>query len=388
MSTLLNQNILSFLQKTTNPVEEKDTYSRRLTDTSSAIKSLGYNLAKGLDAVLVTDVELRNEFNWELKKRNLDGVSYPLLARHLFQAKQIDEETFARAAGTLDTVTNPGGGNFLQTTVSDVIEKRVEDLSLVYNEVSSYDLEQGGNLQIPTYSAFAKTVNTAEGSNLTNLGTTVEGGIGKITLDPQRHGGFIPVFNSFIHKLNGKHLADLLDILAEAFARGRDAAILNANGSGVNILGMNQNATTIPFTGDALTTFKTAAQSVADVQRGGLSGLVAFMSTTAWLEFMELFRDLNNDRSGIIDPVERKIYGVKCVVTDVIESGGATPNKSSTVTLGYGKTYKYGQTQLQTETDKFTNMLTGQTNLYIATYNDGQPSFHNAFAKFNLANIF
>jgi HK97 family phage major capsid protein len=276
----------------------------------------------------------------------------------------------------------------LQTTVSDVIEKRVEQLGLVYNEVSSYDLEEGGNLQIPTYNAFAKTVNTAEGSSLTNLGTTVEGGIGKITLDPQRHGGFIPVFNSFIHKLNGKHLTDLLDILAEAFARGRDDAILNANGSGINILGMNQNATTIPFTGDALTTFKIAAQNVADAQRGGLSNLVAFMSTTAWLEYMELFRDLSNNRAGIIDPVRREIYGVKCVVTDVIESTGNTPNKSSTVTVGYGKTYKYGQTKLQMETDKFSNMLTGQTNLHIVTYNDGQPSFNNAFAKFSLANIF
>ena len=249
-------------------------------------------------------------------------------------------------------------------------------------------MQNGGNLKIPTYSAFAKTTFVAEGSNLVNLGTTVEGGLSSITLDPQRHGGYLPVFQSFIDKLSAKNLMNLLEILAQSFARGIDDTILNGNGSTPNATGMNQNATSIAFAGDALTTFKLAVQNVSDAQKGGLDQLVAFMSTAAWMEYMELFRDLQNGRVGIIDPESQKIYGVRCVITDVITNSGTTPNKSSIVTLGYGKTYQYGQTTLKTETDNFSGFLTSTVNLKAVAYANGKPAFNDAFAKFSMANIF
>lgn len=386
---MFNKTIVDYINdRYINPAGSAEVYSKRLDLVSKTIGAVNHNFLRGLDLALMSDPELRAEFNYEQRNRKEEQVNYSLLAGNLKRANKIDDDTYIRAAGTLDTVTDPGGANLLQTTVSDVIEKRVEDLGLIKKEVTVFDLEGEGNLKIPTYDAFAKTAFATDAANLVNLGTTVEGGISSITLDPRKHGGYIPIFESFIKKLSGKNMSMVMDLLAEATARGIDDAILNGNGAGENATGMNQNATSVAFTGDALETFRIAMSTVSDAHRGGLNNMTAYMSTAAWLNFMGLFRDLQNDRTGIIDPSNRSIYGVRCIVTDLIPNTGVTPNKESIVTVGYGKSYKWGQSSISIEADKYSGFLSATTNIRSLLFADGQPAFNDSFAKFTMPTLF
>lgn len=358
----------------------------------SAVEQTKGNIVSALDVMLIHDEELRNEWNYEAKKAGKSQASYPVLARNLFQAGKIDEKTYQRAAGVLDTITNPGGANFLQTTVADFVAETVEELGIVANTVTKIDLAGEGNLQIPVNNSFAMSNFVANAANYTDLGSTIEGGISSVTLNPQKVGAYQQLRPDFLNKLSANRLQYIVRLLADAQARAYDNAIINGNGTTPNPTGMNQNAlTAFPIGGDEFETLLNAVSAISDVRKGRDRDIVVFMNTAAKNRFLQLKYVLSNDRSGLIDANGsglQSIAGYKVVVTDVINNTGTAGSKSTTVTLGYANQYYWGDSKKPTiATDQSVGFLSGTDTVRIDGMADGKPTFNNAFAKFDITNV-
>lgn len=344
-----------------------------------------------LDNMLVNDEDLRNEWNYEAKKEGKSGVNYPILARGLYNAKKIDEATYQRAGGILDNATNPGGANFLQTTVADYVSETVEELGLVAATVTKHDVSNDGNFKIPIFDGFFKSGWLTDSANFTNLGTSVESAISSVTLAPEKVGAYIQVFQSYLTTLSASRLQYLLKLLAEAQARAYDDAILNGSGASQQPLGMNQNAlvvgTDFAAGGDAFETLMNAVSAISDARRGRNSDIICYMNTASVNLFKKLKYSLTNDRAGLIDINGGSISvgGYKTVVTDVIENTGAALSKTAQVTVGYSKMYHWGDAKKPTiDTSEHVGFLNGTETLRISGQANGKPSFNDAFAKFTV----
>lgn len=388
---MFNQNIVDLLNNSGSEFTST-THSDRRNALVGAVEATKGNILRAMDLMLIHDEDFRNEFNYEAKKQGKSGVAYPVLARGLFEAGQIDEKTFQRAAGVLDTITNPGGLNFLQTTVADFIAETVEELGLVAKEVNRIDLAGEGNLLIPTFNPKLSSTWVANSAQYAEL-TALEGGINGVTLNPQKVGAFVTVRPDFLNKLSANRLTFILRILADAQARAYDLAILNGTGSGVQPTGMNQNSlnvtTHFEAGANAFDTLLNAMSAVSDRRAGRNRDMRIFMNTAAKNEFVKLERSLSNDRTNILETGvdSMTIGGNKVIITDAIvnTNGTAPANKTSVVTVGYANQYYWGESaKPKVQTDHSIGFLSGNTVIRVDGMADGKPAFNDAFAKFTV----
>ena len=388
----LNDAIVTFLNDSnSNFTSTVDADRKRML--VSAMEATKGNFIRSLDLLLIHDQELRNEFNYESKKQGKSGVSYPIMARGLFDADLIDEPTYKRAGGVLDTLTNPGGANFLQTTVADFVAETVDELGLVAKSVQQFDLKGEGNLSIPVYNPKLQSAFATNVASYTDLGSGIEGGISSILLNPQKVGAFVQLRPDFMNKLSANRLQFVLRILADAQARAYDDAILNGAGSGVLPTGMNQNALTAgtEFTvgSDAFETLLNSIEAISDQRAGRASDIRIYMNTSAKNEFVKLERSLSNDRPNILktSPSGLDIGNYPVIVTDVIRNTNATApaNKTSLVTVGYANQYYWGNSKApEVVADSSVGFLSETETLRVSGMANGKPAFNNAFAKFTV----
>jgi|GEM_PF-6432683 len=388
---MFNPNIVDFLNNSGSEFTST-THSDRKNALVGAVEATKGNILRAMDLMLIHDEDFRNEFNYEAKKEGKSGVAYPVLARGLFEAGQIDETTFKRASGVMDTITNPGGANFLQTTVADFVAETVQELGLIAKEVNHIDLAGEGNLLIPTFNPKLSSTWVANAANFVEL-TSVEGGINGVTLNPQKVGSFINIRPDFLNKLSASRLTFLLKILADAQARAYDLAILNGTGSGVQPTGMNQNSLTVTTDfevgANAFDTLFNAMSAVSDRRAGRARDMRIFMNTAAKNEFVKLERSLSNDRKNILetDPDSMTIGGNKVIITDAIlnTNGTAPANKTSVVTVGYANQYYWGESaKPKVSTDNSIGFLSSSSVIKVDGMADGKPAFNDAFAKFTV----
>jgi HK97 family phage major capsid protein len=387
----LDQNIVQFLNDSSSEfTSNREANLKRLLIDS--VKASGGDFLRAFDIMMIHDEELRNEFNYLAKRDKKSGVNYNIMARGLFEKELIDEKTYKRAAGVLDTVTNPGGANFLQTTVADFVAETVDELGLIAKEVEPIDLAGDGNLAIPTYNPKLRSAFVANSANYPEL-TALEPGIGGVTINTQKVGSYVTIRADYLYKLSASKLQFILRILADAQARAYDDAILNANGTLPNPLGMNQNAlnvnTDFQAGSNIFDTLLNAISAISDRRQGRASDIRIFMNTSAKNEFVKLERTLSNDRQNVLvtSPSSISIAGYPVIVSDVIlNTNGSIPNnKTSIVTVGYAKQYYWGSSRRPTvETNNSVNFLNGSVTARIDAMADGRPAFNDAFAKFTV----
>lgn len=385
----LNKQIVDFLNDSNSEFTSTQDVKRKKLLVESVEASKG-NILRAFDLMMIHDEDLRNEFNYEAKKLGKTGVNYSLLSRQMYKRGEIDEETYQRASGALDTITNPGGANFLQTTVADFVAETIDELGLITKEVNQIDLAGEGNLLIPTYNPKLRSSFVANTANYTNL-TALEAGINAVTLNTQKVGAYVEIRPDWLNKLSASRVQYILKILADAQARAYDDVILNGNGTSPNPLGMNQNSlnvtTHFEAGANAFETLLNAISAVSDRRAGRSSDIRIFMSTTAKNEFVKLERSLGNDRTNILvtSPSSISIAGYPAIVTDVILNTNGTPpaNKTSMVTVGYAKQYYWGNSKRPTvETNESVGFLSGTAVIRVDGMADGRPAFNDAFAKF------
>jgi HK97 family phage major capsid protein len=387
-----NENIVEFLNNSSSNFTSTVDVQRKAA-LVEAMESTKGDFIRSIDLMLIHDEELRNEFNYEARKQGKSGVAYPILARGLFEAGKIDEKTFQRAAGVLDTVTNPGGANFLQTTVANFVAETIDEIGLVAKEVQKFDLKGEGNLQIPTFNPKLKSAFAANTANYTDLGSTIEGGTGSITLNAQKVGAYTQLRPDFMNKLGAGRLQFILKQLAEAQARAYDDVILNGTGSSPIPTGMNQNALTggtdFAVGSDIFDTLLNAIEAISDRRAGRTSDIRIFMNTSAKQEFVKLERLLSNNRTNILQSSKGglTIADYPVIITDVILNTNATApaNKTSLVTVGYANQYYWGNSKApQVVSDSSVGFLSETETLRVSGMADGKPAFNNAFAKFTV----
>ena len=383
--------VLDFLNESSNEYTSNTNQTRKQAFEASMAGSKKRNLIAAIDNVLFNNEYLRNEWNVQCQKEGKVGVNYNILARGLFRAGKIDEETCKRASGILDNATNPGGANFLQTTVADYVAQTVESLGQVLGSVTTHEIGGDGNFRIPTFNGYLRSSFKTDAADFANLGTSIESNISSVTLAPEAVGAYVTVHASYLNTLSASRIQYILTLLAQAQARAYDDAILNGAGTGVLPLGMNQNAlvagTNFATGGDEFETYINAMSAISDVRRGVDSSLMGFMNTAAANVFKKLKYSLTNDRAGLIDITENgiNIAGYKNIITDVIENTGTAGSKVSQITVGNAKTYHWGNAKAPTvETSTDAGFLAGNTVLKISGAADGQPEFANGFAKFSI----
>jgi HK97 family phage major capsid protein len=387
-----NDNIVRFLNDSNSSFTSTKDAERKQSLVEAMYLTKG-NFLRSLDLMLIHDEELRNEFNYEAKRQGKSGVAYPILARGLHEAGQIDEKEYKRAAGILDTVTDPGGANFLQTTVADFIAETVDELGLIAATVQKFDIAGEGNLQVPVFNPKLKSTFVANTANYTDLGSSIEGGIDSILLNPAKVGAYTQIRPDYLNKLSANRLQFILRILADAQARAYDDAILNGNGSSPNPTGMNQNAlvgdTDFTTGSDAFETLLNGIEAIADARAGRSSDIRIYMNTSAKQEFVKIEKALSNDRGNILKttPGGLTIADYPVVVTDVILNTdvSAGDNKTSRVTVGYANQYYWANSKApQVVSDSSVGFLSETETVRVSGMADGKPAFNNAFAYFDV----
>lgn len=391
MDDKINKGIVDVLTRSFDPILSNFDDEKDLSKLRGAVEATKGDFIRAIDYMLITDETKRSEWNYLAKKAGKSGVHYGIMARSLKDAGVIDDAAYKRAAGVFDSTTTPGGGEFLQTTVADFVAETIEELGLVANTVVRMDLSNDGNFKIPRFDGSIKSDFVADAANFTDLGATVEGGITSITLDPQKVGSYMAVYQSYLHKVSVSRLQWLLGKLAEAQARAYDDAILNADGTGNNPTGMNQNATAVTLGGDAFETLTYAVATISDARKGRATNIMGYMNTAALQAFIRLNRTLPNERKEVIE-VKQGTYatvaGIPFVITDVIGNVGAAGSKTTTVTVGYRDMYYWGDAKRPViETSNHVGFLSGTEHLKISGMANGKPVFDDAFAKFDIANV-
>lgn len=406
---------MDVLKETYDPLYTPEMNRKRGEVLGMALRHTGGNVARSLDALMIADPVFREEFNYLAKKNNPNvrtlDYSYTLGAAYQNQLRQLrsaysDDEVeameaeaddiksqYQRAGGVMDTTTNPGGANFLQTTVADFVAETVENLGLVASQVTIHDLENDGNFKIPVYDGFVKSQFVADGANFPNLGGQVEADLSSITLDPQKVGGYLQAYQSFITKITPGRLQYLLKVLADAQARAYDDAILNGTGTNSQPTGMNLNATTVTAGGDEFETLSLAISTVSDARKGDKRNLRIFGNTPIAQKYIRLrYTMTNDDRAGLIGLDASgnlsSLASVPFVETNVIESIGSSPNKNAVATVGYANMYHWGNAKRPIiETSDVPGFLSGTATMKVSGQANGKPAFDNAFAKFVVEHV-
>jgi HK97 family phage major capsid protein len=332
------------------------------------------DVARAIDYLAYNDVHFRSEVNNSLQNAGYKrGLTYDLLASELSDSNY-------RAGGSFDTITTPGGANTLQTTVG-LIVSRVEELGQVLREVESQEIVDG-NLQIPVFSSNA-TAAYVGNANATNLGTTLEGVLNQVTLNPQRIAGYIDINDDFIVKISSKNVTTLMDKLAESYARGVDNGILQGAGTGSTPLGMLTNATVITAGANDLDTLRKAIASASINGLGGYNNLRIFMNTPTWTKYGMLSTS-NMAYNTVINAGNDTIFGIPVIKTDVL---GVTADASNVI-VGYKNHYVIGiSKQPSVLIDQYSGSLTGTQRCVISGTNQGRPLFNNSFARFSVGGL-
>lgn len=341
------------------------------------------NLIRALDIMLADDPILRNEWNNEAQKRNAVLANYPLVAQNI---KETDPDGYKRAGGIMDTITNPGGANYLQTTVADFVAQTIDRNAVVLPTVTSFDIPAQGDLKIPVINDFQTISPIAEDADATNITTTLEGNTSSITISPQRMAAQLLLSKLFMTKITGKNIQNVLASLGSIMARSIDRQILLGNGSGLNFVGMAQNATAVTFAGDI---YESICNAIAALRKG-TSQVTIYMNQQAKMEVLKLHRKLQNDRINVVDITNGKLSIATCPVveTDVIDTTGSAGARATQIILGYSNQFYMGMSEQPAVTSsKEFNFAKSVETVKIETVANGKVAFNDAFAKIALTNL-
>jgi hypothetical protein len=382
---------------------------------TNARNLMGEDVAGAFDAYLLSNPLTLHELNRAIEKDNkVRNFNRPLLNYNILgdEVKNVvrsldltDEQkethirnlnlaTNVRASGNLDTITNPGGANLLQTTVADYFVQTIEDLSVVYNSgIIKRDMTNGGNSQQPTFSNFGRSTFVEPGTNYVNLGTSIEGGISSVTLNPKPYGAIYNILSDFQYKLNTSWIKELLDVLAGYQAREKDYTILfgtaslpdyptgMANGSGV-VTGLTAGANEFETLGKYIS-------KISQNRKVSRSKMALYINESINQRLIDLKYQMTNDDMSKMIALDSNgnismIRGVKTYTTEIIPVTSGT----STLVIGVPTLYMWGYSkQDKLEEDRATGFDSDSIKFKVSGYADGKPVFGNAFGKFDVTGL-
>lgn len=283
----------------------------------------------------------------------------------------------------LDTASNPGGANLMQTSLIETIFHRATQIDRIYPLVTKANFTTNQKLDYPVFNRQLRATFIAENANVaTNAQTDFETavtGITKVTLDQKTFAIDLTLTYQMEKSTSPTLIRQLVELTAKGIARGRESQILNGAG-GANATGLILNATTATAGADALETLTNGVGSIGGVNIDFSSMRIA-MNMQAYAKFMAL-RAFNDPSYNLIgDWSTPSIQGIPVIITNEL----LTTAGSTTVVVGDFSHYVWAQTSnAEMLRNNPANAANLESRYVFATTADGKPLFNDSFAKFAL----
>lgn len=359
--------------------------AKRKEMVESYIRESNGDIIAGLSLSLMEDATLRRELNRSLlsASANKRGSSIPLIGFES-ESKMLEEaEELTRAAGVYETITPASAGVLVQTNVADFIATRIEELGQIRKLTSNFfDIQNGvGNFILPRRSNLPIATFGVETSYLNNINQDLD----SVNLNTNQYGAYVAMSLLFKDKINGHNMRFIMDMLSESMFRAEERGILNGTGLNGNLTGVLQNATAITPGANIFDTISNAVAQLSQkkVQRDKLT--IVFNGAVYSVIEKASRTGNNNANFASFDPANNKISGIPFVVTESLDSVGATGSQVAPLIVGDFSSYYFATNGgYRVETENFTGFtnLTSKTRIY--SFAAGTPTWTDSFAKINV----
>lgn len=379
----------NFVKRADAVASKEDLGRNDLAEWNRTLKASGNNILATLDTFLYNNPHYRAEINAHGLAKYGDKYSRKMLGyatvaakagKGAFEAYMAGEKAFNRAL--LTTADAPGAANTIQTTVSQNIIFRSENVGNVLPLLTKIEVPFGDYEQ-PFYNKYAMGGYLAETGTVADFNTSLSDatdGIKKTKWTPRDFAlGLEQSFRS-LKKLSPSILANILSLVAEGLTVGMEYQAVSGPGTGNTDAGMLLNATSITTGTDVYEKFINAR---SEVSSNRVRNVVAFANAKAIGEFHKL-KVTNEAYRGIITKTATGLSIDNTEIIEVSETVIPTTAGSTSIVLGDPSHYMVVETGEITEyvdqTPKSLNQFTA-----FVTYRDGAPIYNDSFSKFTLS---
>jgi HK97 family phage major capsid protein len=282
----------------------------------------------------------------------------------------------------LDTESDPGGSNLVQTALADTIlvkaEKTGQILALLSKDTIPY-----GNKEYPKYNAktvgqFIDESTSAYTDVVPNSFEDGTDGLDKVLFTPRDFGITASYTNRILKKVTPASIRFFREQEAKMITRGLERQALRGDGTGQNATGVVEVASSVSAAGNIYLTFNDAIGTLA---ANDTENIVAVMHRKTWQEFKNL-RVINESYRASIDPKSLKIDDIQVILSNNTDSSVAT---TGNVLLGDFSHYMMTkQGTMETIEDPYSNATTRKVNVTHTMLVDMGAMFSNSFAKFSV----
>jgi len=345
-----------------------------------ALEETQGNVMRALDLLLYNNANLRADYNRNYAEKGQE-VGYDVMAR------QIGDKEYMKGAleyenRALDTASNPGGANIIQTTLADTILYKAEKLGQIIailgkDEIPYGDKEYPTIVAKPTAGFIDEaTTGWTDLSSTTYKAATY--GLLKVKHTPRDFGLKMTYTNRMLKKVTPATIAFFRNYEAGGLARGIEQQSLRGDGTGQNATGIVAIATSVTWNGNAYLTFNDA---VGVLSTTDTEDIKAVMHRKTWQEFKKL-RVINLAYRDSINAVTPMVDDIPVIISNNADASVATVGN---VIIGDFSHYLYTKTGgVETLVDQYTNAGTRQTNIFNTMLIDLGAWQPNSFATFTV----
>jgi HK97 family phage major capsid protein len=343
----------------------------------------GAGVAAAVDALLYNNPEFRAKFNSlpENRKNPLLQVSYDVTASVANDEKYFEGQR--KYERTLDTASNPGGSNLVQTALADTIIHKMEEIgqiiSLIQKDTVPYGDKEYPRLTAKAEGVFIDENSTASTAITANTYEVATDGITKVKYTPRDFVLRATYTKRLLNKVSPASVSFFRQYEAQGLTRGIERQILRGNATGQNAQGIAGIATVVAVNGDEYLTFNDATGILG---ASDTDNIVAVMSRKTWARFKQLRVANDYFISGAIDPKGKMVDDIPIIISNNINASEAT---TGTVILGDFNHYlMLTSGGLETLEDPYSEAANRRHNVFHSMQIDLGALIPASFATFNV----
>ncbi|MFX1499332.1 MAG: phage major capsid protein [Promethearchaeota archaeon] len=353
------------------------------------------DLGAAIRMVLLQDQEFFDEVSYYDNEKFQDAVENrnsksPMRYAYERMAKvSKDGKSRFQRANEIDADAGNADSDLSELFVEKTIKKRVETPSKLLQMLDNKN-QVAKDGKYPKSSNIAKCAFAAKSDDLTDLTDTIDDGLDRTAIEPEKFGGTMFFEQEAYTKLNAAHVQQLIDDLSIAYNRGMIDQIVNGNGTPPNSTGLATNATAIAYDGNVTQTLLKMIAAVADVSKGGSKELFILTNTAGYIT-MEGEKFINKSHDDLIEILgtDNFLRRLPVVEENVIVTSGSSPNVAAPLYVGKRGDYlRVTNTQPKIEIDKFSDFEAGGERVRIMGFWQGKPHFNDSFAKTTIPSVY
>ncbi len=355
---------------------------------NTCIRACQDNVVAGLDMFLYSNHEFRASLNAEMINSRAQKDNKRALIDYTVTAARAGEDEFRsyvdnskQFRALLTTADAPGAANTVDTTVSQSIVFRAENIGNVLPLLAKVNVPYGDYAE-PYYNKYGMGGYLAEDGTIPDFNTALSdgtNGITKKTWTPKDYAyGLKQSFRS-LQKLSPAILNQIFDLLAEALNLGMEYQAVSGPGTGVTDSGIVTVATSITYDTNVYITFVNACSNIGSKNVRNKTGIA---NAKAIGEFKKL-RVIDRAYADVIVPNAMGVVVDGVQIIEVPETVIATSGSTTTVAVGDLNHYLLA-TSGDLKEYPFDNPESLQRFTAFHMLRHGQVRFADSFAKFSV----